>query len=141
MEFVHHSLAEIPPNLTRVSLVVDRHTLAKRRWRGTAGDGREFGFDLDEPLFHGAVFFADDQSFYVLLQEPERILEVSLTTAAIAARLAWTIGHSHLPIQIKNGSLRVADALATRRLFAREHISFRERKAVFQPLKPGQPHS
>ncbi len=140
MDFVHHPLAAVPANLVRVPLVVDRHTLAKRRWRGVAEDKHEFGFDLDEPLYHGAIFFASEENFYVLLQEPESILEVTLNQPSVAARIAWIVGHSHFPIQIKNGTLRVADALATRRLFAREHVSFRERKAVFQPLKPGLPH-
>ena len=33
-----------------VILTADRATLAKRRWRGVAQDGREFGFDLDHVL-------------------------------------------------------------------------------------------
>jgi urease accessory protein UreE len=29
---------------------VERLKLAKRRWRGAATDGEEFGFDLEKPL-------------------------------------------------------------------------------------------
>ncbi len=136
MDFVHHALVQIPLQLTRIPLIVDRRTLAKRRWHAVAGDGREFGFDLAEPLFHGAVFFATKTHFYVLLQEPERILEVSLGNAAAAAKVAWAIGNLRFPLQIKNGTIRVMDDPGIRRLFAREHISFRERKSVFQPIKP-----
>ncbi len=135
---VHHALLEIPVNLNRVALIADRHTITKRRWRGVAADGREFNFILDEPLVHGAVFHATKSVFYVLLQEPERIVEVPLGSAVNAARVAWLIGGHHFPIEVRNGTIRVADAATVRRLFAREHISFKERKAVFHPLKAGE---
>ena len=138
MIHVHHALAAIPANLTRVPLAADRHTLAKKRWRGKAADGHLFNFVLDEPLVHGAVFHASKTSFYVLLQEPERIVEVPAGTVANAARVAWLIGSHHFPIEVKNGGLRVADSPAVRTLLVREHISFKERKAVFQPLKAGE---
>ncbi len=138
MIYVHHALEAIPANLNRVALLSDRHTLGKRRWRGVAADGREFSFVLEEPLVHGAVFHATRTAFYVLLQEPERIIEVPLGAAANAARVAWLIGSHHFPIEVKNGTIRVADSASVRRLFVREHISFKERKAVFQPLKAGE---
>jgi len=138
MIHVHHVLEAIPANLTRVPLAVDRHTLAKRRWRGVAADGREFSFVLEEPLVHGAVFHASKTSFYVLLQEPERIVEVPLGSAANATRVAWLFGSHHFPIEVKNGTIRVADSAAVRKLFVREHISFKERKGVFQPIKAGE---
>ena len=34
----------------QVRIPVERLTLAKRRWRGVADDGEEFGFDLEAPL-------------------------------------------------------------------------------------------
>ena len=39
-----------------ILLSVDRHTLARKRWRGVASDGSEFGFDLENSLKHGAAF-------------------------------------------------------------------------------------
>ena len=33
-----------------IPLTVERRVLAKRRWRGKAEDGTDFGFDLDVPL-------------------------------------------------------------------------------------------
>ena len=34
----------------KISLTVERRVLAKRRWRGEAEDGTDFGFDLVSPL-------------------------------------------------------------------------------------------
>jgi len=138
MIYVHQALDAIPVNLKRVALSADRHTVAKRRWRGVAADGREFSFVLDEPLVHGAVFHATKTDFYVLIQEPERIVEIPLGTPSNAARVAWLIGSHHLPLEVRNGTIRVADSAAVRKLFLREHISFKQRKAVFHPLKVGE---
>jgi len=141
MDFIRSALPQVPPNLPRVSIVVDRFTLAKRRWRGVAGDGREFGFDLDEPLKHEAAFFASDTAYYIVKQEPERVLEVALANdSARAAQIGWTIGNLHFPMQVEGSLIRVADDPALRQLFEREHVQYEARKAVFLPLK-GVPHS
>ncbi len=137
---VRHALVQIPANLARVPLGASRHTLAKNRWRGVAANGRSFTFELEEPLVHGAIFHADETAFYVLLQDPEKILEIPLGSPTATARLAWMIGHHHFPVQIKGSTLRLADQPAARRLFALEHVCFRERKSVFQPFRPGYPH-
>ncbi len=122
-------------HLSRVSIVVERQDLAKRRWRGVAGDGHEFGFDLEEPLHHGAVFFVSDASYYVVVQQLEPVLEVALSDPAHSARLGWMIGNLHFPIHVEHGFVRVADDAAIRQLFQREHVHFHEKKALFQPLK------
>jgi len=126
---------------THVSLRADRHTLAKRRWRGRAADGREFGFDLDAPLAHDACFFIDDKTRYLIEQLPEPVLEIAIATPEDAARLGWQIGNLHLVVQVLPAALRVADDPAAAQLLARENIAFQRRVAVFQPLgRGGAPH-
>ena len=46
MQLIHDHLHRWNDSLPRIPLAVDRLTLTKRRWRGTATDGCEFGFDL-----------------------------------------------------------------------------------------------
>lgn len=141
MDFIHSALPQVPPNLARVSIVVDRHTLAKRRWRGVAGDGREFGFDLEQPLKHEEAFFASESTYYIVKQQAEPVLEVALANnPARAAQIGWTIGNLHFPMQVEGTLIRVADDPALRQLFERENVAFEERKAVFLPLKT-VPHS
>ena len=43
-------------NQNEISLTVERRVLAKRRWRGQAEDGTDFGFDLISPLRNGICF-------------------------------------------------------------------------------------
>ena len=134
MDLIHHALPHAPAGLPRVALTVDRHTAAKTRWRGTAADGREFGFDLHHPLAPGDVFFASDTAAYVLAQQPEPVLELDLSAdPAEAARLGWSIGNLHLPAQVDGAVLRLADDPGVRRALERLHLAPRVAVAVFTP--------
>ena len=124
----------------RVLLRADRLTLAKRRWRGRAEDGREFGFDLPTPLMHGVCFLVEDATCYVVEQEPESVLEMPVATLEEAAALAWQIGNLHLGAQVLPTALRVADDPAAVQLCAREHITFHRRTEVFLPLSGAHQH-
>jgi urease accessory protein len=120
-----------------IELRVDRTTLAKRRWRGTAKDGREFGFDLAEPINHGAHFFADGDNYYVIEQEPEEVLEILLNAPGQAARIGWSLGNLHFPVQVLEGAVRVQDDPAVRQLLQREGIASTRVTCLFLPLSAG----
>ena len=117
----------------RVILPADRVTLAKRRWRGVAADGREFGFDLTAPLSHGDCFFIDATVQYLIEQEPESVLEIPVATPEEAARIAWNIGNLHFGIQVQSASLRVADDSAIAQMLEREGIAFQRCTEIFLP--------
>ena len=55
--------SELPP-ARRVTLHAERRQFLKRRWRGTAEDGTEFGFDLESRLTDGCVIFHESGSDY-----------------------------------------------------------------------------
>jgi urease accessory protein len=137
-ELPHHHDAD--ENFRRVVLHADRVTLAKRRWRGVAEDGREFGFDLVAPVSHGDCFFIDGAACYVIEQQPEAVLEISVATPEEAARIAWNIGNLHFGIQVLPASLRMVDDLAIAQMLAREGIAFQRRTEVFLPLSSGGGH-
>jgi len=124
---------------------VDRLTLAKRRWRSVAEDGREFGFDLTAPLRDGDVFFATEAAAYVLAQKYEPVLEVSVASEALrdgaqAARMGWLIGNLHFQIEVTDEVIRVVDDPAVRQMFEREGIAFTPCKRVFHPVSGGHHH-
>src|SRR5687768_12334128 len=101
MQLVHDHLHNVDPALERIPLSVDRLTLAKRRWRGAARDGRDFGFELEYPLAHDDVFFTSETAAYYIEQSPEPVLEVPLAEKpAAAARLGWIIGNLHFPLEV-----------------------------------------
>ena len=141
MELIHAALPNWNRALPTLRIPVDRIVLAKRRWRGVAEDGREFGFALDAPLSDRAAVFMSDEGVYFIAQKYEPVLEVALgNDAPAAARLGWIIGNLHFPLEVAGPIVRVADDPALRQLFAREHIAFTECKRIFHPLSGGHHH-
>lgn len=138
MEIIRDALPPPAAALAKIPIPIDRYTLAKRRWRGVADDGSEFGFDLDTPLPDGAVVFQSETSVYVIAQKYEPVLEIALgADSPTAARLGWMIGNLHFQIEIAGEVVRVTDDPAVRQLFERERIAFRACKRVFHPLSGG----
>jgi urease accessory protein len=145
MEIIHAAAAQTATALPPIRLAVDRLTLAKRRWRGVAEDGREFGFDLTAPLRDGDIFFTTESAAYVLAQKYEPVLEVSVAAAALrdgarAARMGWLIGNLHFLIEVTAEVIRVVDDPAVRQMFEREGIAFTPCKRVFHPISGGHQH-
>ncbi|HSI15425.1 MAG TPA: hypothetical protein VK961_25490 [Chthoniobacter sp.] len=145
MTIVHQPLETPAPGLPGIRIPVERLTLAKRRWRGVAEDGQEFGFDLEKPLTDGAAIFQSEAAVYVLAQKYEPVLEVRTAECGVrnggdAARLGWMIGNLHFQIEVVEDVVRVVDDPAVRQLFERERIAYTSCKRVFHPLSGGHHH-
>ena len=101
MQIIHGALQNPPPCDSTIILKVDRLRLAKRRWRGFAEDGTEFGFDLDQPLMDGAFFFCTASCLYQLAQLPEPVIDIPCpANPSTAAHLGWLLGNLHFPLQL-----------------------------------------
>ena len=141
MVLVTHALPpDAAPAVAVVRIPVDRLTLEKRRWRGVAADGREFGFDLERALNDGEAVLVDGTAVYRVAQKPEQVLRAELGDAPHAARLGWLLGNLHFKIAVAEGGAQVLDDPAVRQLLEREHIRFDCVEAVFQPLGGGHSH-
>jgi urease accessory protein len=140
MDIIRAPLSTPEPGAVQILLPIDRLTLAKRRWHAPAEDGREFGFDLAEPLRDGIPFFHLAGATYLIAQQPEPVLEISLATPSQSARLGWLVGNLHFSIELSGDLLRVADDPALRQMLDREHIPFSEASRVFHPLSQGHVH-
>jgi urease accessory protein len=142
MELVRGALQNVDASLPVVRLKVERSLFSKRRWRCTAEDGREFGFDLAERLPDGAVVFASDTMAYVIEQQPEPVLEIGVSglSAASAARLGWRFGNLHFQIEVTSDFIRVVDDPAVRQMLEREGIAFTAGERVFRPVSGGHQH-
>ena len=113
---------------------VDRLRLAKRLWRGVAADGTEFGFELETPLRDGAAIWQTATARYVIRQQPEPVLEISLEVApSAAAGLGWAIGNLHLELSAEPTRLLAPDDLAVRQLLDRLTVAYKPVMAVFRP--------
>lgn len=140
MEIIRDHLDHWDETLPCVSLAVDRLTLARRRWRGVAADGEEFGFDLDHPLAHDDIFFENADARYLIAQKPEPVLTVLLTTPEQAAQTGWKVGNLHFQIAVTANAILAPDDPAIRQMLEREDIPYQPAEAVFQPLGGGHSH-
>jgi urease accessory protein len=131
----HLSDRSARPASEQVRVSAERRQFLKRRWRGVAEDGTEFGFDLDQRLPDGAVIFQTDAHDFVVWQEPELVYVVSLGSPDEAALIGWRIGNLHLPVEIIGSTLRVLHDPAVRQLCEREGWPLVEETVVFKPLR------
>lgn len=134
MQLVSAPLPASDPNLPEIPLKVDRLTLAKRLWRGVATDGTEFGFELSAPLKPGDTIFQTPTGRYVIRQNEEPVIEVSLEMQpSAAAGIGWAIGNLHLELSSEPTRLVAADEPALRQLLERLKVPYRTSTAVFRP--------
>lgn len=140
LEIIRAPLADVSSALAVVALPIDRFTLAKRRWRGKAADGREFGFDLERPLRHGDAFFANETHVYRIEQAQEALLKIPLGTPTQSAAAAWQIGNMHFPVQVTADHLLAEDDPILRQVLEREGFAYEPVTGIFQPLGGGAGH-
>jgi urease accessory protein len=140
MDIISAPLPSPAPASREILLPIDRFTLAKRRWRGAAEDGREFGFDLIAPLHDRAPFFQSSSATYLIAQQPEPVLEIPLSSPEESARLGWLIGNLHFSLQLADGVVRMPDDSALRQMLDREHVQYKTASRVFHPFRPGHAH-
>jgi urease accessory protein len=134
LQLVHAPLPVSDDALPQIALRVDRITLAKRLWRGVAEDQAEFAFELNAPLMHGDVVFQTPTARYVVQQQPEPLVEISLDIApSAAAGIGWAIGNLHLELTAEPTRLLAPDERAVRQLLDRLKVPYRATTAVFRP--------
>ncbi|MEO7100239.1 MAG: hypothetical protein ABI162_12820 [Luteolibacter sp.] len=137
MHLIHRMLfreSDLPPEL-RVTLSAERRQFLKRRWRGIAGDGTEFGFDLDARLIDGCVIFQQGGNDYIVRQLAEVVYEILIDSPAQAALVAWKVGNLHMPAEILEGAMRVLHDEAMAQLLEREGWEYSEPEVIFTPMK------
>ena len=137
MHLVQNMVAECSerPANEQIRLVVERRLFLKRRWRGVAEDGTEFGFDLASRLKSGCVIHQTEQADYVVIQEPEAVYQIALRSPDQAALVGWKIGNLHFPVEITADAVRVTQDVAVRQLLERENWPYVEATVVFNPLR------
>ena len=137
MHVIQHALAtvsDLPPE-KQISLAAERRLFLKRRWRGIAEDGTEFGFDLETRLTDGCVIYQQAGIDYIVHQLAEAVYEIPLESPAQAALVAWKVGNLHLPAQILDHSIRVLHDEAMTQLLEREGWPYTEPEVIFTPMK------
>ena len=137
MHLIKHVLPSINECRSIVPILVDRHKLSRRRWRGIASDGKEFGIDVAEAICHGDCVYETETSRYIIEQEPEKCLLILLSELRNAAWIGWMIGNLHFKASFSEEGLLVQDDLAVIQMLEREQIPYNQVTRIFQPAKQG----
>ncbi|MCZ6672910.1 MAG: hypothetical protein O7C75_08220 [Verrucomicrobia bacterium] len=137
MELIKQPLSPVPHHHDHISIPVDRHKLARRRWRGAATDGTDFGFDVPEALSHGDCVLVKNHTAYVIEQSPEPCFLVPVGESKEAAWLGWMIGNLHFKADFTEEGILVQDDLAVEQMLERESIPYERVTRIFQPSKSG----
>lgn len=137
MQIIEQPIECPESGLETVQLFVDRYTLARKRWRGVAMDGSEFGFDLQMSLKHQEVFHQSEKKMYVISQTEEPCLLIGLAGIKESAWLGWMVGNLHFKAQFTDEGMIVQDDLAVRQMLERETIAFSLVERIFQPCAQG----
>ena len=126
--------SDLPPE-KQITLSAERRQFLKRRWRGIATDGTEFGFDLESRLTDGCVIHHENGNDYIVRQLPEIVYEIPITSPDQAALVGWKSGNLHMPAQILPDCIRVLHDDAMKQLLEREGWPYTEPEVVFTPMK------
>jgi len=137
MNLIQSMISEtsVLPAAQQIELLAERRLFLKRRWRGIAVDGTEFGFDLEARLIDGCVIHHANGIDYVVRQLPETVYRIDFVDPPQAALVAWKTGNLHLPAQILDDAILVLHDAAMANLLAREAWAYSEPEVVFQPMK------
>lgn len=134
LHLIKAPIAQPDPALTEIAVRVERLAIVKRLWRGAAEDGAEFGFELSAPLKDGDTVWQTADARYVLRQQPESVVEISLDIApSAAAGIGWSIGNLHLELCAEPTRLLAPDEPAVRQLLERLKVPFTPTTAIFRP--------
>jgi len=134
MELITDHLPSNESGKPVIALKVDRRTLAKRRWRGVADDGAEFGFDLSHPLKNRTHFFETSENRYAIEQTPESVLSIPFKEKKQAAYYGWMVGNLHFSADFQLDAVIAENDPAVRQMLERNHIGFSEKTLVFEPV-------
>tara|TARA_R110002096_G_scaffold345229_2_gene538701 strand:- start:1935 stop:2432 length:498 start_codon:yes stop_codon:yes gene_type:complete len=128
--------------LEQVSIEVDRHSLQKCRWRRAAQDGVEFAFCLEDPLRNGDIVLETDRKRYQVIQFPEPVFSIPLPTSPDqSARLGWSLGNLHQPVEIRNDCLLVAGDPGIQRVLDDLSLAYEDQFEIFNPPPHSAAHS
>ena len=142
MQIIHRMLSPTSalPTARQVVLRAERRQFLKRRWRGTAEDGTEFGFDLEERLVDGCVIHHENDCDFIVRQLPEQVFRIDFESPAHAALVSWKTGNLHMPAQVLDDAILVLHDEAMGNLIEREGWHYSEPELVFTPMK-AVPHT
>ncbi len=115
------------------SVIVDRHTLYKRRWRAKAEDGSDLAINLDRPVGDGAYLDGGESGVFKVQQLDEEVLVIPLPKSTeLAAKVGWYLGNQHLPVEVREQEILLENVKTLAASLDRIGIPYTIRRDVFR---------
>ena len=131
MVIVREKVASRGPQAAgRLSLAFERRQ--RSRQRAMLDSGEEIGMVMPrgEVLRGGDCVLASDGRVFEVVSAPERLLHVE---APSLARIAYHLGNRHVPVQVGEGFLRIAEDHVLEDMLRRLGASVTHVEAPFEP--------
>ena len=110
-------------------------TRQKSRFKAKLASGEEVGVMLPrgEILRGGDLVTASDGRVFEIVSQPEELLNVECATPAGLAKIAYHLGNRHVPVEIGEGYLRLADDHVLERMLEGLGATIGRKTAPFEP--------
>lgn len=138
---------KLEPGAVRGGDIVDTLLLKfddRRRQHGFVFGGKgtcvEFDFPAPPRLRTDDLLVLDDGGLVEVVADVEPLLELRVKDFAAAARLVWTLGNRHMPVQILPNRLRVQRSPDNEALLAGQGCAYAVVTAPFDPDDEGAAH-
>jgi len=107
----------------------------KSRLRTTTASGEEVGLFLDRGsvLRDGDLLQAEDGRVVRVVARPEPVLDITCADSAALTRVAYHLGNRHVPLQVGDDWLRIADDHVLRQMVQGLGASVMAKQAPFEP--------
>jgi urease accessory protein len=118
-----------------VELVLPFDLRQKSRLRTTLPDGEEIGLFLDrgQVLRGGDYLQAEDGRIVMVRAKAEKVLHISCDNAIDLLRVTYHLGNRHVPLQVGNGWVRIAEDDVLRGMVEGLGASVEVMDAPFEP--------
>lgn len=118
-----------------VELVLPFDLRQKSRLRTTLPDGEEIGLFLErgQVLRGGECLQAEDGRIVVVRAKAEKVLHISCSSARELVRVAYHLGNRHVPLQVGEGWVRIAEDDVLRAMVEGLGASVEVMDAPFEP--------
>lgn len=121
------------PVADRVRLTFEERTRGRLPVRLESGAGAALALPRGAPLRHGDRLLASDGRVIEVLAAAEPLLHVTVTDATLLARAAYHLGNRHVAVELRTGTIRVADDSVLERLLRGLGLEPTRVDAPFEP--------
>jgi urease accessory protein len=118
---------------SRLELPFDSRQKTRLRTRLASGEEAALMLPRGEILRGGDLVAASDGRVIEVIAAPERVLHVECASATELARCAYHLGNRHVPVEVGEGFLRLAEDHVLEKMLAGLGAELRHVTAPFEP--------